>query len=50
VDTALSVLVDSIYAAQAAGNCSYMNPSEYEVTIGLTVHLNNKIISSFNLI
>ncbi|KAK1626411.1 hypothetical protein QYE76_000726 [Lolium multiflorum] len=32
VDAALSVLVDSIYAAQAAGNCSYMNPSEYEVT------------------
>jgi hypothetical protein len=43
------VLVDSIYASEAAGNCSYMNQSEYEVTIGLTAHLNNKTISSFNL-
>ncbi|KAK1626354.1 hypothetical protein QYE76_000669 [Lolium multiflorum] len=32
MDAALSVLVDSIYASQAAGNCSYMNLSEYEVT------------------
>jgi hypothetical protein len=48
-DAALSVLVDSIYASQAAENCSHMNLSEYEVTFGLTVHLNNKTISSFNL-
>ncbi|KAM0842880.1 hypothetical protein ACQ4PT_058059 [Festuca glaucescens] len=32
VDAAVCVLVDSIYASQAAGNCSYMNLSEYEVT------------------
>ena len=49
VDAALSVLVDSIYASQAEGNCNYTNLSEYEVTVGLTVHLTNKIISSFNL-
>ncbi|CAM0946778.1 unnamed protein product [Alopecurus aequalis] len=32
VDAALCVLVDSIYASQAAENCNYMNLSEYEVT------------------
>ena len=43
MDAAHCVLVDSIHASQAAENCDYMNLSEYEVTVGLNVHLNNKL-------
>ncbi|KAF7059226.1 hypothetical protein CFC21_066158 [Triticum aestivum] len=32
VDAALTVLVDSVYASQAAGDCHYGNLSDYEVT------------------